>query len=211
MASGTPIAARTGGADVAFVGASWPFARFGASRKQITLRLWILGLRYTLAPEDVTGLEVWGSIPFLRQGIRIRHVNPDLPRRIIFWSLGSAQKLLDEIQQTGFVPAARSRDTRAGVPVRMLTVLFGILLWNAVFALTMPLPSPEALPMSALLPVVLAFAVALGTPRSQRLQALILRRGRHVGEIMPFLRLLTLVTGLLLVIFSILIAGSHAV
>ena len=109
------------------------------------------------------------------------------------------------------MPAARSGDTRAGVPVRMLAVLFGILLWNAAFALTMPLPSPEALPMSALLPVVLAFAVALATPRSQCLQALILRRGRHVGEIMPFLRLLTLVTGLLLVVFSILIAGSHAV
>ena len=62
-----------------------------------------------------------------------------------------------------------------------------------------------------LLPVVLTFAVALTIPRSQRLQALILRRGRHVGEIMPFLRLLALVTRLLLVIFSILIAGSHAV
>src|SRR5437667_12259984 len=32
-----------------------------------------------------------------------------------------------------------------------------------------------------LLPVVLTFAVALTIPRSQRLQALILRRGRHVG------------------------------
>jgi hypothetical protein len=32
-----------------------------------------------------------------------------------------------------------------------------------------------------------------------------------MGEIMPFLRLLALVTGLLLVIFSILIAASHAV
>ena len=62
-----------------------------------------------------------------------------------------------------------------------------------------------------LLPVVRTFAVALTIPRSQRLQALILRRGRHVGEIMPFLRLLALVTRLLLVIFSILIAGSHAV
>ena len=185
MASGTPIAARTGGADASFVGASWPLARFEASRKQITLRLWILGLRYALAPEDVTGLEVCGSIPFLRQGIRIRHVNPDLPRRIIFWSLGGARKLLDEIQQTGFVPAARSADTRAGVPVRMLSVVLVILLWNAAFALTTPLSFPDALPMSALLPVVLAFAVALATPRSQRLQALILRRGRHVGEIMP--------------------------
>jgi len=211
MASGTPIVTRTGGADVAFVDASWPLARFEASRKQITLRLWILGLRYVLAPEDVTGLEVWGSIPFLRQGIRIRHVNPDLPRRIIFWSLGGARKLLDEIQQTGFVPAARSGDTRVGVPVRMLAVVFVILLWNAALVLTAPLSSHAALPMSALMPLVLTFAVALATPRSPRLQALILRKGRHVGEIMPFLRLLTLVTGLLLVIFSILIAGSHAV
>jgi len=211
MASGTPIVGKTGGADVAFVGASWPLARFEASRKQITLRLSILGLRYALGPEDVTRLEVWGSIPFFRQGIRIRHVNPDLPRRIIFWSLGGAQKLLDEIRQTGFVPAARTGDTRVGVPVRLLTVVVGILLWNAAFALTAPLSSTTGPTMSALLPLVLAFAVALVIPRSQHLQAVVLRRGRHVGEIMPFLRLVTLVTGLLLVIFSVLIVGSHAV
>jgi hypothetical protein len=102
-------------------------------------------------------------------------------------------------------------DSRAGVPVRLLTVALGILLWNAAFALSAA-PSSGSVPtISTLLPLVLTFAVALTTPRSQRLQALILRRGRHVGEIMPFLRLLALVTGLLLVIFSILIAGSHAV
>jgi hypothetical protein len=207
MARGTPIVSRTGGADVAFVGASWPLARFQASREEITLRLSILGLRYALRPEDVTRLEVWGSIPFFRQGIRIRHVNPDLPRRIIFWSVGGAQRLLNEIRQTGFVPAARTGDPRVGVPVRLLTVVAGILLWNAAFALT-PTNAP---PVSALLPLAVAFVVALAIPRSRRLQALVLRRDRHVGEIMPFLRLLTLVTGALLVIFIILTVGFNAV
>jgi hypothetical protein len=211
MASGTPIVSRIGGADVSFVGASWPFARFEASRRQIAVRIWVLGLRYAFTPEDVTALEVWGSIPFLRQGIRIRHVNPELPRRIIFWSLGNARKLLGEIHRTGFVSSAEHVDSRAGVPVRLLTVALGILLWNAAFALSAA-PSSGSVPtMSTLLPLVLTFAVALTIPRSQRLQTLILRPGRHVGEIMPFLRLLALVTGLLLVIFSILIAGSHAV
>jgi len=37
-----------------------------------------------------------------------------------------------------------------------------------------------------LLPVVRTFAVALTIPRSQRLQALILRRGRHVARSYPF-------------------------
>lgn len=211
MASGTPIVCRTGGADVAFVTASWPFARIEASRKRISLRLRILGLRYALGPEDVTILEVWGSIPFFRQGIRIRHVNPDLPRRIIFWSLGGAQRLLDEIRQTGFVPAARTQDTRVGVPVRLLAIVAGILLWNAPFVLMAPLSSINGSPISALLPLALAFAVTLAIPRSRRLQMLILRRGRRVGEIMPFLRLLTLVTGLLLVIFIIVTVGMHAV
>ena len=57
------------------------------------------------------------------------------------WSLGGAQKLLDEIRQTGLVPATRTGDTRVGVPVRLLTVVVGILLWNAAFALTAPLSS----------------------------------------------------------------------
>jgi hypothetical protein len=202
---------RTGGADVAFVGASWPFAQFEASQKQLTLRLWILGLRYTFAPQDVVRLEVWGSIPFVRQGVRIRHVNPDLPRRLIFWSFGGAQKLLHDIQQTGFAPAARRDDRRAGVPIRLIAIIVGILLWNAAFMLTVPRTPTDALPIGTLPFLALAFAVALAIPRSRRLQGLILREGRHVGEIVPFLRLLTLVTGLLLVIFSIVIAAAHAV
>ena len=175
------------------------------------MRIRILGLRYAFAPEDVTALEVSGSIPFFRQGIRIRHVSPELPRRIIFWCPGNARKLLGEIHGTGFVSSAQHVDSRVGVPVRLLTVALGILLWNAAFAL-FAAPSSGGVPtMSTLLPLVLTFAVALSIPRSQSLQALILRPGRHVGEIIPFLRLLALVTGLLLIIFSILIAGSHAV
>ena len=71
--------------------------------------------------------------------------------------------------------------------------------------------STDAPPIGMLLPLALAFAIALAIPRSRPLQALILREGRHVGEIVPFLRLLTLVTGLLLVIFSVVIAATHAV
>ena len=95
--------------------------------------------------------------------------------------------------------------------MRLLAIVAGILLWNAAFVLMAPLSSINGSPISALLPLALAFAVTLAIPRSRRLQMLILRRGRRVGEIMPFLRLLTLVTGLLLVIFIIVTVGMHAV
>jgi hypothetical protein len=58
MGDGGPIVSRTGGADVSFVAASWPFARFEASRRRIAVRVSILGLHYAFAPEDVTALEV---------------------------------------------------------------------------------------------------------------------------------------------------------
>jgi hypothetical protein len=82
-------------------------------------------------------------------------------------------------------------------------------MWNAVFILGAAAPPTNPLTIHALLPIALAFVVALAIPRSQRLQALVLRPGRHVGEMMPVLRLLAVVTGVLLVAFTVAIVASR--
>ena len=54
--------------------------------------------------------------------------------------------------------------------------------------------------------LLFAFALSIGTLTSSRLQQLVLKPGRSVGEIRPFLRLLAFVSGFMLVIFSIVFA-----
>ncbi len=64
-------------------------------------------------------------------------------------------------------------------------------------------PEPDWL---VLLPLYAVFALSVGSLISRPLQRLILKPGRNVGEIQPFLRLLAFVCGLLSVIFTILVA-----
>jgi len=59
-----------------------------------------------------------------------------------------------------------------------------------------------------LTPLIFAFALSVGTLMSPELQRLVLKPGRSVGEIKPFLRLLAFISGILLIVFSILFASG---
>jgi len=80
--------------------------------------------------------------------------------------------------------------------------------WNALFLFDFARSSgipPQPGPF-ALVALLFAFALSIGTLTSSRLQQLVLKPGRSVGEIRPFLRLLAFVSGFMLVIFSIVFA-----
>jgi drug/metabolite transporter (DMT)-like permease len=66
--------------------------------------------------------------------------------------------------------------------------------------------SPPQPGLAAVVALALAFAFAIGTLTSPRLQRLVLKPGRSVNEIRPFLRLLTFICGIMFVIFSIVLA-----
>jgi hypothetical protein len=79
--------------------------------------------------------------------------------------------------------------------------------WNALFLIDIfrsnrfpPLPG-----RFALLAVGLAFALSLGALRIPLIQHLLLKPNRQMGELRPFLRLLIFVSGLMIVILSILL------
>ena len=151
-------------------------------------------------------------IPVLGWGIRIHHCNADCPKRVIFWYLGNPDTVLRGIRDSGFLPVApiSASPYRRGIAMRWSAIIIAIAAWNALFFLgaghTSGVP-PHPGPL-ILAPLLFAFALSVGTLISPKLQRIILKPGRSVGEIRPFLRLLAFISGLLLVIISILLASG---
>jgi len=204
----------TGGARVGGVNATWPFAKLSATPDQLTVAVGIVGT-YSFTPDQVATIERYVKIPLLGWGVRIHHCNPHYPASVIFWCLGNPDAVICGIQDAGFLPAAVSSESvrRGGLAIRWSAIIIAIAVWNGLFLLgtgrtegSYIHPGPFVLA-----PLAFAFAFSIGTLVSPKLQGIILKPGRSVGEIKPHLRLLALISGLLLVIFSILLAtGTFA-
>jgi len=186
-----------GGAQVGWLSASWPLASIKIDSATLTMRA--LGA-YTLNPSEVSAIEPVGSIPVLTTGIRIHHTRPDYPEKLVFYSMGRQESLLQALGAAGFKVGQPGIKESRGFPVRVSAIVVAILVWNLLFFLDRHgrdfLSTSTAGPFS-FAALVLAFLVATITPYSSRLQDFILREGRAVGEIRGFLRLLQLVTAVL--------------
>lgn len=193
----TRSVSQRGGAQVGWTSASWPFASIQIEPG--TLIVNALG-KYTFAPAEVHAVEPVGSIPILTTGIRIHHTRLDYPEKIVFYSMGGREQLLQAASAAGFPVGEPILQTKRGFPVKVSAIVIFILLWNALFLLDRggnPLNTSASLGPYSFLALALAFAFASFTPRSSRLQELILRDGHDVGEVRGFLRLLQVVTGFL--------------
>jgi hypothetical protein len=199
----------TGGARIGWTNASWPLAKLSATPEKLTLSIRLLGT-YSFASDQVSAIEKYVRIPVLASGIRIHHCNNDCPVRVIFWCLGNPDVVLKGIHDAGFLPSASSTSVHQyrGMAVRWSAIIIAIAVWNGLFFLNFGVnravpPRPNPL---MLVPLIFALVASVGTLVSPELQRLVLKPGRSVGEIKPLLRLLAFVSGLLLMIFSILIA-----
>jgi len=199
----------TGGARVGWSNASWPLAQLSASPDKLTISIRILGT-YSFAPDQVIAIARYVMIPVVAWGIQVHHCRTDYPRRVIFWCLGTPDKILRGIRDSGFRPTAlgSAAPQRRGIAMRWSAILITVAIWNALFFLDFGRfgrgrgePGPLVLA-----PLLFAVALSLGTLRSTRLQRIILKPGRSVGEIRPLLRLIAFISAFLLIIFSILLA-----
>lgn len=190
-----------GGARLGSLRVSWPVASLEIGPE--FLKVSAFGI-HTLARGEVLSVEPVGRIRPFRRGVRIHHAKGDSPERIEFYVVGSRERLLAEIRAAGFPVGASARPAKRGIPLRVGAIVAGVLIWNGLFLLDLPvIPGP----FSAVA-LALAFAVAALAPHSALLQRLMLREGRHVGEIRGFLLLLQLILGLLLVIHLTLLWGT---
>lgn len=193
----TSSVSQRGGAQVGWLSAPWPLASIQIAPGSLTVSA--LG-RYTFAPAEVHAIEPVGSIPVLTTGIRIHHTRPDYPEKIVFYSMGSRECLLQASGAAGFPVGKPTLQATRGFPVRVSAIVVFVLMWNALFLLDRggnPLNTSGTFGPYSFLALALAFAVATLAPRSARLQEFILRDGHNLGEIRGFLRLLQVTTGFL--------------
>ena len=197
----------TGGARVGWMNASWPLAKLSASATELSVSGLLIG-SYTFAPEDVAALESYGSIPIVGQGVRIVHTRPDYPTKIIFWSFRDPERVVGDIRLAGFFPAASSAAVlqRSGMPFRWNVVILLVIVWNILFLLDGFVPWREPKPPGPFvqLALILVFSSAVATQRSKKVQALVLQPGRSIREVRPVVILLQVVSGFMLVGFTLL-------
>lgn len=191
-----PISQR-GGAQIGWLSASWPFASIQIKHSSLTVSA--LGT-YAFVPTEVHAIEPTGLIPILTTGIRIHHTRSDYPEKIVFYSMGARDKLLEAASTAGFPIGKSTLKLKRGFPVKVSAIILFVVIWNALFLLDIGgnrFNNSNSLGPFSFLALVLAFVIATFTPHSSHLQKLILRDGHDVGEIRSFLRLLQLVTGIL--------------
>lgn len=193
-----------GGSRVGWVNASFPLARLTCNRERLTLSS--LGT-CEFTPEQVVSFGKYGSIPFLANGLSIEHNRLDYPARMVFWCMGSRERVLDEIRHVGFVPTGVAVERPRGMPFRWSLVIALLLVWNLPFLLNpgnfvraqrLPMPGP-----GFVLELAIVFALATAIKLSTRVQRLALAPGHSVGEVRGLLNLLQLVSGTLAVGFGL--------
>lgn len=92
----------TGGARIGYKNASWPFARLSVNKKELLLKVKLIG-EYSFSADDIEELEVLKIIPVLGKGIRIHHNKTAYPKKIIFWTLSDPAYIVNTIKQSGFL------------------------------------------------------------------------------------------------------------
>jgi hypothetical protein len=203
---------RTGGAQIGWVNASWPLARLSATPERLTIKARIVG-DYSFTPTQVSAVERYVLIPFLAWGVRIRHQVPDYPQRVIFWCLGDPEAVVQGIRNAGFASTGPEPDDArsAGIPVRWSAVIGGIALWNLLFILPFLGQPHGGSPAGwrVLFPLYAVLGFIMAARKSAGFQRMIMKPGRSIGEIKPFLRLLAFVCGLLAIIFSVVVFANR--
>jgi len=201
----------TGGARIGWVNASWPLARLSASSQKIVISSFLIG-SYSFSPDQVAAIEPYGSIPILGRGIQVIHTVSNYPQKIVFWCIGSPDKLIAQIRNLGFLPQVSRAQvpTREGMAFRWSFIIGVFAIWNALFVLDQGgrLDQPKPLGIYALLAVALLFLISLSLNYSSSIQAIALKPGRSISEVKPIAKLTMVVSAILLIGFGVQLFGT---
>lgn len=95
--------------------ATWPFATLTVAKDRLTLAstktrwaIWDWG-RYDFSPSQVVSIKRFGFLPIIAWGIRVNHNRWDIPRRVVFWTLGSREEIITSISTAGFIAVGQEK------------------------------------------------------------------------------------------------------
>ena len=196
------VVTSTGGAQIGWINATWPFARLTATAQNMSLSVLILGT-YTFSPRDVASLRPYGWLPIFARGVQVIHTNSTYPPKVVFWCFGSPAKLIQKIVDLGFRPSApiAAIPKREGIAFRWSFIIAVVAIWNALFILDgfFLKQSPRGLGVLSMLAVAMLFLTSVAVARSEALQAVALKPGRSVSEVRSLLNLVQLVSGVMVI------------
>lgn len=181
----------TGGARLGWVQATWGLAKLTGSEEALTLSVPLL-VSYAFRPEEVISLQV-GKL-----AISIKHARTDCPRDLSFLCFKPAE-VIKSLEEAGFRTASplTEQPIPRGMAFRPAALLLWLVLWLSPLLLLHFVPNlPREGPLN-LTGVWLTFLLAAGGLGVPAVQRVLLKPGRHPGEVAPFLRLIAFITGFL--------------
>ncbi len=206
----------TGGARIGFVNYTWPLAKLVATADLLTVSTTMFGLlgmgTYSFSRDQVVSIERYGWIPLIGEGVRINHSVPDYPEKIIFWCQPTS--VLAGLSGIGFSANASSmipqKRSPRGFPLRWIPLIVMVAIWNLLIGFEMfanqnrvPLPGPLSL-----VALWIIFGVSAAAIRLPTIQNILLKPGRSFGEVKPVFLLVATVSGIMTVIFTIIVASG---
>jgi len=204
----------TGGARIGMARATWPFATLTVNRDTLRLNAGIIG-DLIFSPADVISIEPYNV--FVSQGIRINHSVGNYNKDVVFLTSG-INALIEEIRQTGFLDNKEAvpinRDITAlqgsgGFPFKWPPVIAIIVMWNLLFIADFHKVFTGdqkftgfgvfvkiALGMMFLICALLLFL--------KPMQDFMLKKGRTINGVRPFLYFMMFIVGMMLLTSSLL-------
>ena len=204
----------TGGANIGFARATWPFAKLLVNKNELRLNASIIGNLY-FRPSDIISIEP--SSLFSGAGIKINHRVNEYNAKIVFLTSGG-RDLIKRIENTGFLnnpgpipfeveTEIKKYQSSGSFPMKWSAVIVFVVIWNLLFLGDQlgyfgNTNYHTPIGMGAQLAFAFAFLFALTILLSERFSRLVLKDGRKAREIKSFLFFLILISGLLLTMIS---------
>lgn len=205
----------TGGANVGFGRATWPFAKLLVNKNELRLNASIIGNLY-FRPSDIISIEP--SSLFSGAGIKINHRVSEYNAKVIFLTSGS-RDLIKRIESTGFLNNAGPipSDVEAEImkfqsngsfPMKWPAVIVFVVTWNLLFLgdqLHYFGKTNNRIPigMGSQLALAFAFLFALAILLSKPFSRLVLKDRREAKDIRSFLLFLMAITGFMFTVVSL--------
>lgn len=91
-----------GGARIGMTNASYPLATLKVNQDRLELKAALIG-KLTFQAVDIISIEPYILIPFIGQGIKIKHNVASYKKQVIFWTFKNPKMLIKQIEATGFI------------------------------------------------------------------------------------------------------------